>query len=37
MTTAAAVVCIYVIGHKWKLKDALDFVSYGNRDTQIEQ
>lgn len=26
-----------LICHKWKLKDALDFVSYGNGDTQIEQ
>lgn len=37
MNTAATVVSIYVIGHQWKLKDALDFVSYGNGDTQIEQ
>lgn len=37
LNTAVAVVCIYVIGNQWKLRDASDFVSYGNEDTQIEQ
>lgn len=37
VNTAAAVVSIYVTGHQWKPEDALDFVSYGNGDIQIEQ
>lgn len=37
MSTAVAVECFHVICNQWKLRDASDFVSYGNGDTQIEQ
>lgn len=37
LSSAVAVLRIYAGGNQWKLRDASDFVSYGNGHTRIEQ